>query len=155
MRDLEREVRERNAELEQANQQLRDEIAERKKVEADLRRNELFLNEAQRLSHTASWMYEVPSGFPRLMSTEMFRLMGLDPAEPVPPTASGWDVIHPDDRERVRKLVTASIIEKTDYEVEHRIVRPDGSIRIVAVVGHPVPSRVAAAGPRSRRSTAS
>jgi C4-dicarboxylate-specific signal transduction histidine kinase len=119
------------AELERANRQLRDEIDERKKVEADLRRKEEFLTEVQRLSRTRSWV----SPIPRDADTgENFRYVGLDQAN----LSWTWDIVHPDDRERVENVVTAAIDEGIGYELEHRIVSPDGPIRILHVRGHPV-----------------
>ena len=64
--------------------------------------------------------------------------MGLDHANPAPPVAWNWDVVHPDDRERVKKVVAAAIGERKGYEFEHRIVFPDGSVRIIHARGHPV-----------------
>ena len=135
---LDRKVSERSGEFERVNQQLGDEIAERKKIEAELRRKEAFLTEVQRLSRTRSWISKVPTPDPRPRSGETFEFMGLDHADPSPPSAWIWDVVHPEDRERVEKVVTSAIAAKQGYELEHRIVRPDGRVRIVHVRGHPV-----------------
>ncbi len=124
----------RNAELERANQQLRDEIAG---LEAELRRKEGFLTEVQRLTRTRSWIAPIPRD-PRPISGEDFRVVGLDQANPAPPVAWNWDVVHPDDREWVEKTVTAAIHDEKGYELEHRIVLPGGAIRIVHARGHPV-----------------
>jgi C4-dicarboxylate-specific signal transduction histidine kinase len=137
MRDFERKAKERDAELERAHQQLRDEIAERKRIEAELRRKEDFLTEVQRLSRTRSWISPI-SRDPEPISGENFRVVGLDGANPAPPVAWNWDVVHPDDREHVEKVVTSAIREKKGYELEHRLVLPGGSIRIVQARGHPV-----------------
>jgi signal transduction histidine kinase len=138
-RDLEQELAERNDELERAKDQLRDEIAERKRVEAELRRQEEFLTEVQRLSRTRSWISPIPSDTdPEPISGENFEVVGLDHANPAPPVAWNWDVVHPDDRERVQKVVAAAVRERKGYEFEHRIVFPDGSVRIIHARGHPV-----------------
>ncbi len=131
--ELERDVKEQNVELERTNQQLRDEIAERKKVEADLRRKEEFLTEVQRLSRSASWVAPIPRG-PEPVPGESFRYVGLDHTN----LSWTWDVVHRDDRERVEKVVNAAIDQRIGYELDHRIVSPDGSIRILHVRGHPV-----------------
>jgi C4-dicarboxylate-specific signal transduction histidine kinase len=136
-RDLERQLAERNDELERALDQLREEIAERRRVEADLLRREDFLTEVQRLSRTRSWISQLPPD-PEPISGENFRVVGLDGANPAPPVAWNWDVVHPDDRERVEKVVSDAIRAKEGYEVEHRIVLPDGAVRIVHARGHPV-----------------
>ena len=137
MRDLERELRERDAELERAHQELRDEIAERKRLEGDLRRKEDFLTEVQRLSRTRSWISPIPRD-PEPISGENFRVVGLDGANPAPPVAWNWDVVHPDDREHVQNVVSTAIRDRKGYELEHRIVFPDGSVRIVHARGHPI-----------------
>jgi PAS domain S-box-containing protein len=135
---LDRTVRKGAVALERANQQLRDEIAERKKIEAELRRKEAFLTEVQRLSRTRSWISKIPSPDPRPRAGETFEFMGLDHAHPSPPSAWIWDVVHPEDRERVEKVVTEAIAAKQGYELEHRIVLPDGRVRIVHARGQPV-----------------
>jgi signal transduction histidine kinase len=137
VRDPERELLERDAELERARQQLRDEIAARKRLEAELLRREEFLTEVQRLSRTRSWISPIPRD-PRSISEENFEVVGLDHANPAPPTAWNWDIVHPDDRERVNQIITAAIREKKGYEFDHRIVFPDGSVRIIHARAHPV-----------------
>src|SRR5258705_491314 len=123
----------RRGELERANQQLREEIAERTRVEAELRRKEEFLSEVQRLSRTASWAAPIPRD-PKPVAGENFRYVGLGQSN----LSWTWEIVHPDDRERVEKVVTAAIDERIGYELDHRIVYPDGSIRILHVRGRPV-----------------
>jgi C4-dicarboxylate-specific signal transduction histidine kinase len=132
MRELERD-----GELERVKQQLRGEIAERKRVEAELQRREDFLTEVQRLSRTRSWISPIPRD-PAPPSSDDFQVVGLDGANPAPPVAWDWDVVHPDDRERVKKVVSDAIRERRGYEVEHRIVFPNGMVRIIHARGHPV-----------------
>jgi C4-dicarboxylate-specific signal transduction histidine kinase len=122
-----RDVSERIAELERVNQQLREE----------LRRKEEFLTEVQRLSRTRSWISPIPPD-PTPISGDDFKVVGLDGANPAPPVAWNWDVVHPDDRERVEKVVSEAIRARKGYELEHRIVFPDGMVRIVHARGHPV-----------------
>jgi PAS domain S-box-containing protein len=123
----------RRGELERANQRLRDEIAERARVEAELRRKEEFLSEVQRLSRTASWVAPIPRD-PKPVAGENFRYVGLGQSN----LSWTWDIVHPDDRERVKKIITAAIDERIGYELDHRIVDPAGSIRILHVRGQPV-----------------
>src|SRR5258705_2283021 len=123
----------RRGELERGNQQLRDEIAERTRVEAELRRKEEFLSEVQRLSRTASWVSPIPRA-PNPVAGENFRYVGLGQSN----LSGTWDLVHQDDRERVEKIITAAIDERIGYELDHRIVYPDGSIRILHVRGRPV-----------------
>jgi C4-dicarboxylate-specific signal transduction histidine kinase len=129
-------VSDRDAELERTRQQLRDEIAERERLEVELRRRDEFLAEVQRLSRTRSWIS--PISRDRKPSGENFEVVGLDHENPAPPVAWDWDVVHPDDRERVKRIVGEAISARTGYEFEHRIVFPDGSIRVIHARGHPV-----------------
>src|SRR3954451_12610736 len=76
--ELEQKVQERTAELSSSNEQLRRQITERKEAEEDLRRSEAFLTQGQRISHTGSWSWHVPTG-KVTWSAEHFRIFGFDP----------------------------------------------------------------------------
>src|SRR4029453_11966257 len=75
---------------------------------------------------------------PKPSSGENFEVVGLDHASRTPPVAWNWDVVHPEDRERVQKIVSDAIRERKGYEFEHRIVFPDGRVRIIHARGHPM-----------------
>jgi hypothetical protein len=81
-------VSDRDAELERTRQQLRDEIAERERLEVELRRRDEFLAEVQRLSRTRSWIS--PISRDRKPSGENFEVVGLDHENPAPPVA--WEL---------------------------------------------------------------
>jgi signal transduction histidine kinase len=117
---------------------LREAVAQREKLRAELERRDAFLNEVQRLSRTRSWVSPIPSEEPGPPTSEDFSLVGLDHADPSPLSAWIWDVVHPEDRERVEQTVTAAIRARKGYELEHRIVFPDGAIRVVHARGHPI-----------------
>ena len=135
--ELEAKVRDRTAELRRSNQQLRDEVTERKRVEEDVRRNEAFLEEGQMLSHTGNWSFDVADAASR-WSREMYRIMGVDPGTPAPSLDVVWTMIHPEDVDRTRRLFEDAIRDEANLELECRIVRPDASIRDIVCVGHPV-----------------
>jgi len=80
-----------------------------------LRRNETYLAEAQRLSQTGSWALKVPSG------RDVFERS-----------------VHPNDRERVMQTLDRAIEERTGLDITYRIVRPDGSVRHAQSVGRPI-----------------
>jgi PAS domain S-box-containing protein len=120
--------------IEAALRQARDQLEAR--VE-DLRRSEAYLAEGQRLSHTGSWACNVSSG-EVFWSREMFRILGLDPAENQPNLALVKEMIHPEDRDLFRQTVDRALRERQDFEIDHRIVLSDGSIKYVHRVGHPV-----------------
>ena len=115
---------------------LSEEITARKRADEELRRSEAYLAEAQRLSHTGSWAWNVSTG-EVFWSRELFRIFGLDAER----TALNIDLIknlrHPEDRPLLEQTFDTAVLEKKDFELESRIVLPDGSIRHVHTVGHP------------------
>jgi signal transduction histidine kinase/GAF domain-containing protein len=103
--------------------------------EEALRRSETYLSEAQRLSRTGSFGWDVPSG-KIYWSQETFRIFACDPsAEPT------FELVlqrtHPEDRRMVRELIDRVSNEKEDFDFEHRLLMPDGSVKYLRVVGHP------------------
>jgi PAS domain S-box-containing protein len=115
---------------------LSEDITARKRADEELRRSEAYLAEAQRLSHTGSWAWNVSTG-EVFWSRELFRIFGLDPER----TALNIDLIkklrHPEDRAFAEQTFYTAVREKRDFEMESRIVLPDGSIKHVRTVGHP------------------
>jgi PAS domain S-box-containing protein len=110
------------------------ERAERRKVEEALRRSEVYLAEAQRLSHTGSFGWDAVSG-EIYWSHETHRIFGLDPATR-PTVAIVIERTHPDDRTRVRQVIERASTEKSDFDTEHRLLMPNGSVKYLHVVGH-------------------
>ncbi len=101
-----------------------------------LRRNETYLAEAQRLSQTGSWALKVPSGV-RQWSREAFRIFGIDAGTVV--TRDVFErFVHPSDRARVMQTLDRAIDERTGLDITYRIVRPDGSVRYAQSVGRPI-----------------
>lgn len=111
---------------------------ERKLVYDQLRRKEAYLTEAQRLNHTGSWASNPKKrehGF--YWSEEMFRIFGFDPQQPIDADAV-WRRFHPEDHDRAFELVERAIAEKTDFAVDYRIVLPEGTLKHIHAIGHPV-----------------
>ncbi|HMD06155.1 MAG TPA: PAS domain-containing protein, partial [Candidatus Acidoferrum sp.] len=113
-------------------------VTERKRGEETLRRSEGYLAEAQRLSHTGSWASKPASGENTYWSEECYRLMGFDPHGGQPGFETVLKRFHPDDQARVREAVETAEREKSNFELDYRIVHPDGEIRDIHVIGHPV-----------------
>jgi PAS domain S-box-containing protein len=111
-------------------------LTERRRAEEALRRREHQLAEAQALAQLGSWELDVASGAV-LWSDEMYRIFGLETGTPVT-LGSFLEHVHAEDRERVRSVIEAAIRTTAGFEVEHRIVRPDGGERIVRGRGHVV-----------------
>lgn len=135
--ELDAKVQERTAELQRSNQQLRDEVAERKKAEEELRRAEAFLADGQKLTRTGSWRLRVAD---RAMhwSRELYLVLGYDPASPAPTLDGAWDRFHPEDLRRVQQVFEAAVRDQADFDMECRIVLPNGAVRHLDCVGHAV-----------------
>jgi PAS domain S-box-containing protein len=136
--DLEVRVAERTKELTQANEDLGREIAERKRAEEKLRQSEAYLAEAQKLTHTGSWVWEVAGMRALHLSEEWYHIYGFDPKEGMLAWNHRQDRIHPDDRAVRQQAIDQAISEKSDYKVEYRILLPSGAVRHLHSVGHPV-----------------
>jgi PAS domain S-box-containing protein len=113
-------------------------ITERKRAEAALRQTEAYLEEAQRLTHTGSWAWNVARRENVHWSHEQYRLFGLDPESNSPSFEKAFQRIHPEDQTTFNKVVERAIRERSDFEVDFRIVLPDGSTKYSRSVGHPV-----------------
>ena len=113
-------------------------ITQRKHAEEILRRNEAYLSEAQRLSHTGSWACIPATGQHTYWSEEIFRVTGFDPTGGPPRFEEFERRIHPDDRARAKEHFRTAIREKVDFDYSYRIVHPGGEIREIHVIGHPV-----------------
>jgi PAS domain S-box-containing protein len=113
-------------------------ITERKRAETALRQTEAYLEEAQRLSHTGSWAWNVARRENIHWSQEQYRLFGLDPISDSLSFETAYRRIHPEDQATFNEVLERAIRERSDFEVDFRIVLPDGSTRYSRSVGHPV-----------------
>ena len=111
-------------------------ITERKRAEHELRRNEAYLAEAQRLSHTGSWAFNVSTG-EVFWSQEIFRIFGLDPEKTRPTRERFFQSLHPEDRPLLEAAET-KLRDGEDIEFEYRIMRCDGSMKHILSRAHPV-----------------
>ena len=109
-----------------------------KQAEEALRRSESYLAEAQRLSHTGSGAWGVPGGDAFYLSEEWYRIYGFDPKQGLSAWKDRLPRMHPEDRAKVQEAKDRAIREKLDYEVDHRILLPDGTVKYTHTVGHPV-----------------
>jgi PAS domain S-box-containing protein len=112
---------------------------ERERAEESLRASEAYLAEAQRLTHTASFAWSIATRKIVHWSHETFHLFGFDSERGIPSNEVELrSRIHPDDVQRVDAIQERAIRERTDYEVDCRIVLPNGTIKYIHTVGHPV-----------------
>jgi PAS domain S-box-containing protein len=107
--------------------------------EETLRRSEGYLAEAQRLTGIGSWAWNVATRQSVYWSQENYRLLGFDPEGAIPTDEAFYQRVHPEDRDRVRREVFLERPEQgSHFDVDFRIVLPDGAIKYVRSTGHPV-----------------
>ena len=111
------------------------ERAERKKAEEAFRRSEMYLAEAQRLSHTGSFGWNPASG-KIYWSDETYRIFECEPTME-PTVQMVLDRTHPDDRMRLRQIIDRASIERNEFTAEHRLLMADGSVKYLRAVAHP------------------
>lgn len=118
-----------------------EDITDRKRAETEyeqaltaLREREEYFRLALSLNNIATWDWN--SVIDRShWNTQHFGLFGYVPGE-VEPGYQPWrDRIHPDDIERVEQILAASVATKTDYQVDHRVLHPDGTMRWLVAMG--------------------
>ncbi|MGO9930546.1 MAG: ATP-binding protein [Steroidobacteraceae bacterium] len=102
----------------------------------DLQRSEAFLAQGQRISHNGSFGWSIASG-EFLWSEELYNILEYDRG-----TQASAELavlrMHPDDRDRVRRLLEAARREGKDFDSEHRFLMPDGRIKHVHTTGRAV-----------------
>jgi len=109
-----------------------------KRAEEALRRSESYVAEAQRLTHTGSWAWQVAGRDALHLSEEWYRLYGFDPEKGPPAWEERLQRVHPEDRAKWQGVIERAIGEKSNYDVEFRILLPDGTVKYIHTVGHPV-----------------
>jgi PAS domain S-box-containing protein len=110
-------------------------IEERKRAEDALRKNEAYLAEAQRLSHTGSFGWNVVSG-DVFWSEETFRIFEYDRALAKPSVELVRSRVHPQDLGLVQQIIDRVSHDREDFDLEHRLLMPDGSVKDVQIVAH-------------------
>jgi PAS domain S-box-containing protein len=111
-------------------------LTERKRAEEALRRDEAWLAQAQRLSHTGTWVSDGTTSAILYWSEECYRIWGFDQAQGLPSREDMWGRIHPDDRERLWGQVQEAIREHRDFFGEFRILLPDGMVKYLEANAH-------------------
>ena len=116
-----------------ARDELNETVQKLKTTNEALSKSEAYLAEAQTLSHTGSFGWNVATG-ELLWSEESFRIFGYDRA--LKPTVQrALERVHPEDLRLVQEAFDGASHGK-DLDLEHRLVMPDGSIKRVHVLGH-------------------
>ena len=116
-------------------------ITDRKRVEEErealataLQQSNARLEEAQRVAHIGHYEWK-PLEHRVTWSGELYRIYGLPPGEGPIDMAIVFEMVHPDDRENVRREADEAVRSGTPFKAEHRIVRPNGEVRFVQALG--------------------
>jgi PAS domain S-box-containing protein len=115
-------------------------ITEQELLTQELERRQAHLTQAQELTHTGSWAWGVEDRGLVHLSAQWYRIYGFDPAKGAPGWEERLERVHPEDRHKWKGTIERAIVEKADYDLEFRIVLPNGTVKWIHTVGHPVVS---------------
>ncbi len=109
-------------------------LTDSKSHEEQLIRHQQQLSEAQAIGHMGHWRWEV--GTDNIaFSDEIYRIFGVSPEKFVPTIHSVNSVLHRRDIGRMGQAFQRAMIERKNYEMEFRIIRPDGKSRFIQLQG--------------------
>lgn len=106
----------------------------RKKAEEALRKSEASLTNAQRLAHVGSWDWDLISGQMH-RSEEVYRILGVSAEETDLSYEAYLELVHADDWENVVRTFEASLAGRIRHQMDYRIIRPNGEIRVIREEG--------------------
>ncbi|MFT7461460.1 MAG: PAS domain S-box-containing protein, partial [Planctomycetota bacterium] len=109
-------------------------ITERKRTDEALRKNEKRLRDAQRIAKMGFWEVDINAAT-TFWSDEIYAIFGVKPDAFKPNSSSITELIHADDREYVRMAIEASLHDDIPFNIDYRILRPDGDIRYIHTQG--------------------
>jgi signal transduction histidine kinase len=118
--------------LRRSRDQLQAAIGDQSRTELNLRLNEMYLAEAQRISNTGSFAWNYYNG-DTFWSEEMFRLLALDKTE-TPGLETFYRRVHPDDRAFVQNLIAGLSDSDASLDYECRLLMPDRTVKYIHVL---------------------
>lgn len=120
-------------------------VAERRQIEDQLRHSEASLLNAQRIAQLGNWDLNFPQwhldvheGYPPPVpyslrwSDELYRILGFAPQSFAPSVDVFLEMVHPDERARLRHAIDQAIYHRIPYHLNYRVVLPDGSEHLVS-----------------------
>jgi PAS domain S-box-containing protein len=114
-------------------------ITEQELLTQELERQQAYLTEAQKLTHTGSWVWNLNTD-ERFWSEETFRIFEVDPVKVKPDWSVIIDRVHPDDRASLeqQKEMESTQTDWAESAADFRIVVADGRIKHLHYIAHPV-----------------
>ena len=112
-------------------------LAEREAGRSALAQTAARLREAQSIAHIGSWEWDMRSDA-ITWSDELYRIFGLEQGTAPLSYSPYLEQVHPEDRARVDETVRQACADGQPFAVEHRLLRPDGSERVVSGRGRAV-----------------
>jgi PAS domain S-box-containing protein len=109
-------------------------ITDRKRIEEELKTNEMQMSDAQGIAHLGSWTYDAVTGEVR-WSDEMWRIFGLDRREFGLSFEEYLTMVHPGDHHLVKSVNEKSQQRKENFAYDYRIIRADGTMRVLRANG--------------------
>ncbi len=131
---LRKTCKELGVQVEERTRELKREITENIKTVEELRKSEERLSEAQRIARIGNWDWDIAKN-KLYWSGEIYRIFGREPQSFGATYQAFLDFVYPGDRESVKKAVDRALYERAPYNIEHRVVRPDGDVRYVHEYG--------------------
>ncbi|WP_048190188.1 histidine kinase dimerization/phosphoacceptor domain -containing protein [Methanobacterium sp. SMA-27] len=110
------------------------EHSKRKMAEEALRNSLRQLKEAQKIGHIGSWEWDLKARELNC-SDEFYNIMSLEPTEFGKSYKAMMDIIHPEDRQSVKKSIMGAVNEQKPFSNDYRLIRPDGTVRILSSKG--------------------
>jgi PAS domain S-box-containing protein len=109
-----------------------------KLAQEKLQRSEAYLAEAEKLTHSGSWAWDVRPQKVLYCSDEMFLIFGLNPLEGLPTRKDFRQRVHPEDRDWVDKRFERTLCERVDSFAEYRVLLPDETVKHIKSSTHPI-----------------
>jgi PAS domain S-box-containing protein len=109
-------------------------VSDKKRAEEELKQQRRRLVDVQAIAHLGSWEWDIGSGEVR-WSDELYRIFGHEPGSIRVTYDTFLTALLPDDHDLVLAAINNALTGKTPYDIEYRIVRPNGDVRIVHARG--------------------
>jgi PAS domain S-box-containing protein len=105
-------------------------ISDRKRIEEELTKSKTRLDQALSAAHAGIWEWDAESGEVD-WSDEIWKLYGMQSGKEKASVDLWTKVVHPDDIDNVKKMVSGSADSRSNLNAEYRVCLPDGSVRWV------------------------